>query len=57
MMRFKNNIFIGASEYMDCKSNVHKLTHMINTSEADREELENNITEELYRIFTGTKNI
>ncbi len=49
--------FLSVSEYRDCKSNVHKVKHTTKLSDDNKEELENIIVEELYRIFTNTKNI
>jgi hypothetical protein len=45
------------SEYRDCQSNVHRVTHTTKSSAYSKEELENIIVEELYRIFTKSKNI
>ena len=52
-----NTYFSGVCEYRDCKSNVHKVTHKTKLSAYDKEELENIIVEELYRIFTNNKKI
>lgn len=41
----------GASEYRDCKSNVHTVKHSVIFSETDKRELEDKIVENLYRIF------
>lgn len=45
------------SEYYDCQSNVHRVTHTTKSSAYSKEELENIVVEELYRIFTNSKNI
>lgn len=57
-MNLNNNTsFTGISEYCDCRSNVHRVTHTTKSSAYNKEELENIIVEELYRIFTNSKNI
>lgn len=49
--------YTSAGEYRDLNDNVHTVTHTTKLSAEDREELENRIVEELYRIFTHYKNI
>lgn len=56
-MNLNNTSFTGVFEYCDCRSNVHRVTHTTKSSAYSKEELENIILEELYRIFTNSKNI
>lgn len=39
------------SEYTDIKNNTYKITHTILPSVEDKEQQENDIVEELYKIF------
>ena len=41
------------SEYTDIKNNTYKISHQIRLTDEEREKAENEIVEELYKIFTS----
>ncbi len=40
------------SEYTDTKNNTYKITNTVLLTEEEKEQAENEIVEELYKIFT-----
>ena len=41
------------SEYTDINNNTYQITHTVISSDEDKEQAENRIVEELYKVFTG----
>lgn len=41
------------SEYTDSKNNTYKITNTVRLTEEEKEQAENEIVEELYKIFSS----